>query len=660
MSKPRHGSKHHSRRSEPLHEEAEPRRQIPRGLLVCIAAIVLAGIPFALGKYFEFCTPDAFDGGSYAYSAKHILDGAEIGVDEMPSAQLGTLLVNMLGVMMTGFNEKGAEIIQMICQAMALVLMFVTMRKLFGSLAAIVAVVVASVYLSAPVIAKFGNVKEQYMIAFMTMGICFFVLSQLKNCKYAAMLAGACLIWAPLFKPTGLSAVGAVGLFVVLQPVFKHGTWRQMGRDILWLFVGAIVAIAPAYIWMIGWNIQMALPYQVIWDTLAKHLSSPAADQAQDADYISASRKAISFSVLSSRVLRYYGVLILPVALATLSCVMRIARLAWTRLAKRTLEIRTCERFVLLFGVWWLLDMIFVWVSPRSYEQYYLPLNASAAMLAGYPVALYASRFAKAENKPKWAAIGLLSLLVMIVLSLHIFIGISKSPHSGTQYRDPDTREPIRTRGYVQKWREVRARRKNPDYKGGWERVGDYIRQNSSESDGIYVWGWFPGIYVTAQRLSPAPKAFEGTMHTLTPPQLSERVAEVLDGFAKQPPKFIVDTYKSHFPWDRPPLELWFSIRNAYQLLQYAGGLPSDRTQHQQVLLQTFRIQPADLEQTGFVRADNAAAVARFDAIYKAKLATKWPDEAQRYESMRPLREYVMNNYRIVNVFGQHVLFQHK
>ncbi len=73
----------------------------------------------------------------------------------------------------------------------------------------------------------------------------------------------------------------------------------------------------------------------------------------------------------------------------------------------------------------------------------------------------------------------------------------------------------------------------------------------------MYVWGWVPGIYVQAQRMSPTPKAFEGTMHTLPPQQLADRVQEILKAFEKNPPKFIVDTRKIHFPWTRPPLELW-------------------------------------------------------------------------------------------------------
>src|SRR4030042_1797060 len=118
-------------------------------LMACIVIAVLAIIPFSLGKYFEFNSPDPFDSGAYVYSAKHILDGAEIGVEEKPSCRLGTLTLNILGVKLLGFNEIGSKIIQTALQMAALTLMFVAMRKLFGILPAGVGVVVASVYLSA-------------------------------------------------------------------------------------------------------------------------------------------------------------------------------------------------------------------------------------------------------------------------------------------------------------------------------------------------------------------------------------------------------------------------------------------------------------------------------------------------------------------------------
>ncbi|UCG59195.1 MAG: hypothetical protein JSU70_06730, partial [Phycisphaerales bacterium] len=144
-------------------------------LLPIAAVVLLVGIPFSMGKYFEFNSPGPFDSGAYVYSARHILEGAEIGVEEKPSAQLGTLLVNMLGVWIFGYNETGPKLMQTVLQAAALFLMFTALKRLFGTLPAAVGVVIASVYLSAPLIAKFGNVKEQYMIACMVIGISCFI-----------------------------------------------------------------------------------------------------------------------------------------------------------------------------------------------------------------------------------------------------------------------------------------------------------------------------------------------------------------------------------------------------------------------------------------------------------------------------------------------------
>ncbi len=60
-----------------------------------VIAVILAGVPFVMGKYIEFNSPGPFDSAAYVYSAKHILDGARLGIEEQASAQPGTLLVNV-------------------------------------------------------------------------------------------------------------------------------------------------------------------------------------------------------------------------------------------------------------------------------------------------------------------------------------------------------------------------------------------------------------------------------------------------------------------------------------------------------------------------------------------------------------------------------------
>lgn len=647
-----------------------------------IITAVLAAIPFSMGKYIEFNSPDPFDSGGYVYSAQHIINGAKIGVDEKPSAQMGTLLVNILGVRMFGFSETGPKLIQMLLQAAAFVLMFIAMRRLFGSmLPAAVGVIIVSIYLSAPLIAKFGNAKEQHMIAFMIMGMSCFVLYQLNGKWWCAMPAGAFLSFAPLFKETGTSVLGAVGLFLILQPLFKHNSWKKTGTDILWLLAGMAAILVPISLWLaVGRTPIHYYPYSFLYRPFfAAHQTPEASSENEStatdidvgADEKPATEQGLILKLLPAyvsdswevlgpeqrkqarlRVLRWYRLLILPIVLAAGAIILRIVRIISGRLGKTKHDRKNSyDRFVLLFAVWWLLDMMFVWISPRSYEQYYLPLNASAAMLGGYLIAAYSERVKNAASRPEWVAIGALGFLLMLIMSWHIFFGIRTSPHSSVKYKNPDIR-----RGYLQAMGT--ASRHGKGARNYSEVVGEYIKNNSSASDEIYVWGWYPGIYISAQRLSPAPKAFEGTMHTLSPRVLSERIDEILNSFKDKPPKFIVDSRKDHFPWGRPPLELWPNIQNGLRLIT---NLPADRKQLFYALLRTFDVQPDDLTRDGFLRSDRPDGISRYDAAFAKELRAKIdPAEAQRYEVMKSFRDYVMNNYKIVRMFGQHGLFQRK
>jgi hypothetical protein len=591
---------------------------------------ILAAIPFSLGKYCEFNSPGPYDSGAYVYSAKHILDGAVIGVDEKPSAQLGTLLVNMLGVKLFGFSETGPKIIQAILQVAALILMFIAIHKLFGTLPAAISVIVASIYLSAPLIAKFGNVKEQYMISCMVIAISCFVLRQLGGRWWWAVLAGVFVIWAPLFKPTGMSAIGALGLFVVMQPLLKNTTFKQTGVDILLLLAGAAIGVGPLYIWLIGWNVKMGLPYAFVWGTLAKFLpAAPTAGQPKTVDdYVDTGRKLVTFSQQWPIVLRHYGAMILPIALAVGAILARTLRMIRNTVVKNKQTKETCDRIVFLFAVWWLLDMAFIWISPRSYEQYYLPLNASAAMLAGYLIAVYTNLLANPVNKNVWRVVGIIGLFFMIGMSWHIFFGIGKSLHSGTIYRN-SAGEPEKRRGYSQRLRDI-SRNRRENLKGSWEVVGQYIRLQSTPDDKIYVWGWFPGIYVQAQRFSPTAHAV--MMPRPTPTILSGMIKQMLKDFEQERPKFIVDSRKRHIPMERPPYELWPSVPKGFMGMKEPGFLP----------LNTNAIQAYDKAWFDFLKKS-------FDE-----------DEALRYDALKPFRDFVMNNYRIVQTLGQFVLFELK
>jgi len=672
-----------------------------------IAVLILAGLPFAMGKFFEFNQPDPFDGGAYAYSAWHVLQGAQLWKDEIISAQPATFLMNYLGVAMSGFSETGSKVVQAILQLAALGLMFYTLRKCFDKTAAVMSTAIAAIYLSAPVIAKFGNVKEQFMIAFMVIAACCLMLAvrTQKNWFWAA--AGAAVIWPYYFKPTGLSILMATGIFVPLLALVQKWGWKLFLNRLFLLTIGAVAGISPLVLffhlkaddpvvintppmmmvklifvlvavgyagiaiawanqryrlltqlktvpsiyWKAGiaavvltyvagiiivriqpgaigediWNYISATPFfnlprQVYWgiDGFARQFWTA---MGTDDVYITGSRALMGFSQQAPIVLRYYGVLKLPVVLAIISILVVLCRAGFQTVKKiHTLESQ--DWMGILLALWWIFDMGLIWVSPRSYEQYYLPMCASAAMLGGYAVWWLMTRFKPAQSHLGKALCGIGAVMAVATV-FPIFAGITHSPFSGQPYGE-------RSRGYAQSWASTWNRLRGQDV-GAWEQLGDYIRTHSAPQDRIYVWGWYPGIYVRAQRISASPQAFEGNMHIVPPPNLAGIVYSLTTAFIQHPPKFIVDSRKREFPWDVPPMELWPQVPKSFQ-----GKWP------------------------GFLAAD-PQIIEQFEKNYAAVLAKQVsPEEAERFMAMKPFRDYVMRNYDIAQTFGTHVVFVRK
>jgi hypothetical protein len=591
-----------------------------------ILVVLLAAIPFAMGRYFEFNYPDPFDSAANVYSAQHILNGAKIGIDEKPSAALGTLLVNLLGVKIFGFSEFGPKLIQTLMQAGALAAVFIAIRKLMGLLPAAVSVIVASIYISAPLISKFGNVKEQYMIACMATAVSLFLMRQMGGGWWYSLLAGAIASLAPLFKETGLSAIGAIGLFVIIQPVMKHRSWKQTGVDIALLLSGAVLAMAPLYVWILSCGVQQSLPYSFLWDMVKGHL--PAAKTSASAvtvGDIGSMRKSIPFEEQYPRVLRYYLTLCLPVSLALGSIIVRTGGIIRKVIKKASAsESRGYERFVLLFAVWWVLDMAFVWISPASYEQYYLPLTFSGAVTGSFLIAVWRDKFSESVFRTKWVVTGLAGLAVMIMMSWHIFFGLSRSPYSAMKY-------PEKRNGYMQRWNEV-ARNKQDGYVGPWEAAGRYIRDRTKPDDKIYVWGWVPAVYLSAQRFCPSPNAFESEMHTMAPAQLEMLVDGLLDSFNREMPKYIVDSRKQHLPLDRFKFELWPVVPQGFMGFKKTQFLPDDPQ-----IVAEFEKQWGQLELEKF-----------------------GDDEARRFEIMGKFRKFIREHYAIDQIFGDEIVFKLK
>ncbi len=709
--------------------KSKPFNRVPVGLIsAVIFTLILGGIPFGFGKYIEFHSPGPFDSGAYVYSAEHLLQGASLGVDEVSSSRPGTLLANIIGVKLFGFNDLGPKAVQMTLQLSAFVFMFYALRKVFGSAAAAVGTTVAAIYLSAPLIAKFGNVKEQFMIPFMIAAACCFLLYGISQKRYWLIAAGFFAIQPYYFKPTGLSIVIALVLYLTLGNVlfrkwkalilelslFLSGyiigllipeslyLWQDMPAAILdtlpvvllevgFIFAAIVIGIiiiigffkkvhllrklrqVSKWIWITGlclifitfilsaWIIKIEpgsensdiisytqdislirIPRRILETPINKLMAS----SGLRGGYVSNSWKAVNFSTLAPRIFRYYKALSVPILLAIGSII--VAGCIWLpKLLKKNMPADVQSKLVYLLVLWWVLDMLFVWGSPRSYEQYYLPLCASGAMLSGFLVWKWQENLFSTTNKIPWLLGGLIAVIMLGYLAIPIFIGQRYSPDTGSDYFKNNGH---RRRGFRPALKELPSRQK-----GAWVAVGDYIRTNSTEKDTIYVWGWYPGIYVQAQRLSPVPNAFEGDMHIKSPRQLQIEIHNIIKSIKKEPPKFIVDSRKIHFPNDRPPLELWPHVYSKQK--PFGEPIPNNP----QVILQYDEQYKKMLAEQFDPRQKEYASLPGLTCwLQYAPWSKAMPDEARRYEVMKPLRDLVMNNYRIAGQYGIHIVFERK
>lgn len=459
----------------------------------------------------------------------------------------------------------------------------------------------------------------------MVSGVSLLILQQTGGKWWLGVLAGAAAAWAHLFKETGVSVIGAMGLFVIAQPVFKLRSWKQAGIDILLLLGGASAALAPLFIWIIKWHVQTALPFYFVWNAIGGLVHKSAAGASHAGSYASQIRTVMPFAEQWPRVLRYYLALCLPVTLAIGSIVIGIGNTIAFFLNKQQPPVKTgYGRFLLLLAPWWLLDMAFVWISPASYEQYYIPLTVSGAMTGGCLIAVWRDKFYESVFKTKWVIIGIAGLVLMTAMSWQIFFGLSRSPYTAIKY-------PAKRNGYLQRWNDI-AERKQTGYVGPYEAAGQYIRDHTKPDDKIYVWGWVPAVYLFAQRFCPAPNAFESEMHTMTPALLEQEIDGLLDSFNRDMPKFIVDSRKQHLPLDRFKFELWPLVPKGFMGFQKTQFLPDEPQ-----IVAEFEKQWGQFERERF-----------------------GDDEARRFEIMGKFRKFIREHYDIDQIFGDEIVFKLK
>jgi len=644
-----------------------------------LLALVIAAIPFAYGKYIEFNMHGAFDSGLNVYHAKCIVDGQKIGESVFPSARPATLLLNVIGVSLFGYSEFGPKCIQMLCQLAALIFMYFTLRKVYGPFPAAVALVLAAFFLSCPPFAKYGNVKEQFMVAFMIISACALMWRHLGGRWWWLVLSGGTAVNIYFFKPTGVSVILAIMVYLLVLPLIRRRPWSLLGSDVAGFLLGVVVGFIPLTIFYVMQDQFLALlrSFPGAKEMSLLFQSSSATSTGSTDGYVQASRSVSTFATQFDAVMRYYRMLIVPIGFGVLAIGAGVVGWAGGFFSKSKKSVESdqnesCQRnFLLLFAIWWILDMLFIWISPRNYVQYYLPLMASAAMLAAYGVF-------RCQRNPVvilWL-IGVWLVLDVVLVWLVpsgtiVFLGLrSGGPEHywsnwaiqliplaiavSVYFFAKGLRRSTRTivvalacgyallcwsggnmRAFEKRVGDLQ-KQKAMNQVNVWEQMGQVINKNSKPDDGLYVWGWYPGIYVAAQRFCPATQPSYSDMHTDSPERVSGKIQKLVKQLAKKPPTFIVDSQKKHYPYHtHPNFQLWPALAEAKKKAGFVNLELYQKNRGQitgQVEAFTFQMLRHPKRPGGVVQEEKAHDMAKI--------------EKRRHEAMEPLREFVMKNYR--------------
>jgi len=197
-----------------------------------------------------------------------------------------------------------------------------------------------------------------------------------------------------------------------------------------------------------------------------------------------------------------------------------------------------------------------------------------------------------------------------------------------------------------------------------WEEVARFVREHSSPQDGLFVWGWYPGVYVQAQRFCPSRLASYSDMHSDAPHVVKRKIAELVKDLEANPPKFIVDSQKVEYPvGEHPVFDLWPQWKDrkrgilhfryfSIEPLRHEGFLTARELEeagdliHQQVEAYSYALLTNEGRKGGPLESAKARELARL--------------ELARHESMAPLREFVVKNYRPVPVQMEMHVYEHR
>jgi hypothetical protein len=453
----------------PAATPAEIDRRTSWPLLVALTFLLI--IPMvALSQFIAYWRTDVVDDQMFGYFGWRIANGATVYLDVWDNKPPGIYWINAVGMLLGGGSYFG---VMAMC-VLALLTAHACFLTICGSLyyrgAAVMATVLLSFYLTHAFFTGGTNRTETFLVACELAAVLFYMRGWARDRWWTWYLAGVCCGGAFLFKQVGLAAWGAMGLHTIILVCTRELPWRTGLRRCLLLLAGCVTLLALAAAYLAAQGALAAAWFATFEFNRA---------------YFATRTSRFPYNYGSYHLLKNHALPILQLPLLMAVAAVIHATLWALRPRFRPPEIEqplkalrpVCPRYVLLFGIWYLVAVWGAVMSPHAFRHYLVATIPPLLLMAGYLVNVLQAemRLLVRLQQRAWVTAGFVVIGFFAIKAVQL------------------------------QWEEL-AKVIVPRFIEGkraeWEIIGDAVARVTGPEDKIQCWGYYPGVYLHARRIN--------------------------------------------------------------------------------------------------------------------------------------------------------------
>ncbi|MGA1876191.1 MAG: ArnT family glycosyltransferase [bacterium] len=413
--------------------------------------------------------------------------------------------INALGLTISNGSMWGIFLLEFISLCLTAALGFILMKQVFGTAPACLGSLAWLV--SLPAIFEFGNLNEEYALLFQFMGLYLFWKAEEKNSySWGGFFLGMIGAVSFFLKQTLIGLWLAIGLYIAFSRIFSH-RWRNLFTQLGTVFLGfaSVTGVIIAY-----FASHQALAH--FWDAVFQYNFLYASPSWSD-------RLRVTISGISRFSRTGLSVM------ALISLFLGIRYVLGKDILKRDIIGNPYGQRVLLLVAMVNLPIEFYLSSMagNTYGHYYISWIPCLAILSGF---FFSHLPLPVSSSPRMSLCLNTSLWPKIFIGLFIIVMCVK---------------PFRTlRKQIKSSIETR---KDSSY----TQLIQLVKNNTSSSDYVLVWGAEGSINYLARRRSPSRFFYQYPLITRGY-RNDQRLQEFLGHIQKRPPKLIIDVRNKLIP----------------------------------------------------------------------------------------------------------------